>query len=409
MKHSVIIVGAGPAGGVLAYLLAKTGIKVTVLERHIDFHREFRGEILMPSGLQPLAQIGLWQQFSDVPQVMLNGVNAFINGHHAASVTFDDQLFGDFSPRWVSQPHFLEMIVAQCNQFKNFELLRGTRVRDLLIDNNRVVGVTAETGQVRKALTADLVIGADGRTSSVRRGLKLPVRSDVMPMDIVWLKVPAPVDIGAQIRVYIGHGRLLIAAPTYDHQLQLGFIIKKGSFKTFREPGHARLLDEIAKYVDPRLKDHLGQHRDSISNPFLLSTVSDCLSDWSYPGGFLIGDAAHTMSPVGGQGLNIAIRDAIVSANHLIPALSSGKPLTLLIETTRRIQAERNAEVNSIQKLQALPPKVLLSNAWWARLLFFVLLKVARGRHRVIKTISANSAFGKFTTGVTKVIWQDPG
>lgn len=409
MHHSVIIVGAGPAGGVLAYLLAKSGINVTLLERHIDFHREFRGEILMPSGLEPLAQIGLWKQFSEVPQVTLTGVKAFINGHHAASIAFDEQLFGDFNPRWVSQPHLLEMIMTECSRFKNFELLRGTRVRDLIKDNNRIVGVSAETNQARIDFRADLVVGADGRTSNVRRGLKLPVRSDVMPMDIVWLKVPAPDGLGTKINVYAGHGRLLIAAPTYDNQLQLGFIIKKGSFKTFREPGHARLLDEITRYVDPRLKDHLSRHRDSLPSPFLLSTVSDCLPDWSYPGSFLIGDAAHTMSPVGGQGLNIAIRDAIVSANHLIPVLCSEKPLNLLIQTTRRIQAERNQEVDSIQKIQALPPKILLTDAWWARLLFFVLLKVARGRRRVIKTISAKSAFGKFTMGVTKVVWRDPG
>ena len=408
MHYSVIIVGAGPAGAVLAYLLAKSGISVLLLERHSDFHRQFRGEILMPGGLEPLAQIGLWKQFNDVPQVRLNGVNLFIKGKRASTVDFEKQLFGEYGPRWVSQPHLLEMIVAECSQYKNFELLRGTRVRDVVKNSHRVIGVSAETNGTRREIRADLVIGADGRTSSVRRALKLPVRSDVIPMDIIWLKVPGPGSAEPRIHAYTGHGRLLIAAPTYDHQLQIGLIIKKGSFKALREQGQAGLLDELVKYVDPELKDHLTHHYDNVSNPFLLSTVSDCLIDWSYPGSFLIGDAAHTMSPVGGQGLNIAIRDAIVTANHLVPELTSGNPLTDLTQTTHRIQAERTKEVGSIQKLQALPPKILLTDTWWTRLLFLLLLWVSRGRRKLIKTISRKSFFGKFTMGVTEVRWQAP-
>ena len=408
MRHSVVIVGAGPAGAVLAYLLAKSGICVTLLERHVDFQREFRGEILMPSGLEPLSQIGLWNQMKQVPHVSLEGIKVFINGRQGISLDFHEQLFGEFNPRWVSQPHLLEMIVGECARFDNFKLLRGTRVRDLIKENNRIVGVIAEQNQARHELRADLVIGADGRTSRVRHALNLPQRSDAMPMDIVWLKVPGPPFLEPKIRAYAGKGRLLFAAPTYDNHLQLGFIIRKGSFRKIRERGYPELLDEMARFVDPVLGAHLAQFRDSISNPFLLSTVSDCLVDWTYPGSFLIGDAAHTMSPVGGQGLNIAIRDAIVSANHLIPVLSSDRPLTLLEQTTRLIQAQRNEEVNTIQKIQALPPKVLLRDTWWSRLLFYILLKVTQGRSKTVKTIDKQGMFGKFTSGVTEVVWLDP-
>ena len=408
MQHSVVIVGAGPAGAVLAYLLAKSGICVTLLERHVDFQREFRGEILMPSGLEPLSQIGLWDQMNQVPHVSLKGIKVFINGRQGISLDFHEQLFGEFNPRWVSQPHLLEMIVGECARFDNFKLLRGTRVRDLIKENNRIVGVIAEQNQARLELRADLVIGADGRTSRVRHALNLPQRSDAMPMDIVWLKVPGPPFLEPKIRAYAGKGRLLFAAPTYDHHLQLGFIIRKGSFRKIRERGYPELLDEMARFVDPVLGAHLAQFRDSISNPFLLSTVSDCLVDWTYPGSFLIGDAAHTMSPVGGQGLNIAIRDAIVSANHLIPVLSSDGPLPLLEQTTRLIQAQRNEEVNTIQKIQALPPKVLLRDTWWSRLLFYILLRVTHGRSKTVKTIDKQGMFGKFTSGVTEVVWLDP-
>ena len=408
MRHSVVIVGAGPAGAVLAYLLAKSGISVTLLERQMDFQREFRGEILMPSGLEPLSQIGLWDQMNQVPHVSLDGINVFINGRQGISVDFHEQLFGEFNPRWVSQPHLLEMIVGECGQFDNFRLLRGTQVRDLIKENNRIVGVIVEQNQERHKLRADLVIGADGRTSRVRHALNLPQRSDAMPMDIVWLKVPGPPSPERKIRAFAGKGRLLFAAPTYDHHLQLGFIIRKGSFREIRERGYPELLDEMARFVDPAFGAHLAQFRDSISNPFLLSTVSDCLTDWTYPGSFLIGDAAHTMSPVGGQGLNIAIRDAIVSANHLIPVLSSDRPLPQLEETTRLIQAERNEEVNTIQKIQALPPKVLLRDTWWSRLLFYILLRVTHGRSKTIKRIDKQSMFGKFTFGVTEVVWLDP-
>ena len=148
--------------------------------------------------------------------------------------------------------------------------------------------------------------------------------------------------------------------------LQVGWVILKGTFGDLRGRGIEQWMEEMANHVSPDFADHLRAHRDAVQKPFLLDVVSDCVDCWSTPGALVIGDAAHTMSPVGGQGINVALRDAIVAANHLVPVLSQPAPHDNLIAAALdAIEAERMAEVRPIQALQAQPPKVLLSRAWW--------------------------------------------
>ena len=167
----ILIVGAGPAGAVLSYLLSREGIPVTLIERHHDFDREFRGEVLMPSGIEPFSQMGLEEQLNAVPHVTLNGVELYANQKHFTTIAFNKELFGKYNPRWVSQPDLLEMLVGECSQFKNFKLIRGARVRELIHDKNRVVGVIVDGDKKQEQLYASTVIGADGRTSRVRSSL----------------------------------------------------------------------------------------------------------------------------------------------------------------------------------------------------------------------------------------------
>jgi 2-polyprenyl-6-methoxyphenol hydroxylase-like FAD-dependent oxidoreductase len=398
----VIVVGAGPAGAALAYLLARRGCGVTLLERHTDFAREFRGEVLLPGGLLALDQMGLLPTLEEVPHVTLDAFEIYLNGRQRARVVFDPGIFGPHPPQWMSQPGLLELLCARAGEYGCFRLERGVTGRGLLVEGGRVVGVRvlAEAGE--RELHGDLVVGADGRSSMVRARADLPVDRDPTPMDVVWCKVPMPDFMGARpaLRAFLGHGHILLAAPVYDGTLQMAWIIRKGTFGEIRERGMAWCLDRMAHHVSPDLAFHLREHRNDAIEPFLLVTVSDHVREWTRPGLLVLGDAAHTMSPVGAQGLNIALRDAIVAANHLVPVLGSGAVPEVIDAATRRIEEERVPEVARIQRIQAQPPKVLFNDAWWARLLVRTLAplampQLARGQRSAL--------FGELFFGVTPV------
>ena len=364
MSH-VVIVGAGPAGASLAYLLARRGIEVTLLERRRDFAREFRGEILLPTGIAALEQMGLQAQLAALPSYSPQTIDGYLNGRPFLNVTLDTGSEGDTRFMAVSQPALLEMLVGEAAISSSFNFIRGASVKELIRDDGRVTGVHIRTDDDEQTLQADLVVGADGRNSVVRKQAALPASQIGAPMDIVWCKLPCPADWRG-VRAYAGRGNLLIAYHTWDDTLQLGWVILKGTFGELRSRGIEQWVEEMANHVPPDFADHLRAHRDAVQKPFLLDVVSDCVERWSAPGALVIGDAAHTMSPVGGQGINIALRDAIVAANHLVPLLAapapSGNALTSALEA---IEAERTPEIRQVQALQAQPPKLLLSHAWW--------------------------------------------
>jgi 2-polyprenyl-6-methoxyphenol hydroxylase-like FAD-dependent oxidoreductase len=310
--------------------------------------------------------------------------------------SFDPTTFGDLAPRWTSQPALLEMLVRECRRSPSFRFERGTAVRDLIHDGERVVGVRLDGGREQHA---DLVVGADGRTSIVRRRAEVAVENDPTPIDVVWCKLPVPDWFAADphLRAYVGGGHLLIAAPVYGGHMQIAWIIAKGKYGELRGRGMADWLEQMALHVSPDLAEHIRRHRDASVQPFLLNTVSDRVAHWSRPGVLLIGDAAHTMSPVGGQGLNIAIRDAIVAANHLVPVFERGGASQADIDgASVRIEQERVPEIVEIQRLQAVPPRVVLRDTWWTRLALVLLPHFLRSNFTAPRrgTLIQRIAFG---------------
>ena len=398
----VAIVGAGPAGATLGYLLARNGVEVTLLERHRDFRREFRGEVLMPSGLEPYGQMGLWEALDACPHVVLRAARIYLEGRPRLRFEFDPESYGRYAPRWVSQPALLEMLVAEGARHPGFRLERGASVTGLVEENGRTVGLRARMDGKEREIRADLVVGADGRASLVRRKGALTESRDPTPMDIVWSKVPMLPELAEDpaFRVYFGSGHLLIAAPVYDGTLQMAWIIRKGTYPEVRERGMPACLDEMANHVSPDLAAHLRRHRDDAIETFLLSTVSDRVHGWCRPGLLVIGDAAHTMSPVGAQGINIAIRDAVVAANRLIPVLSKGGDAQAIDAAARATEAERLPEVERVQRIQALPPRIILRDTWWSRAVLATLTRLPG-----LNLTSGRSAavFRRFAFGLTEV------
>lgn len=366
-KYQAVVVGGGPAGALLSYILAKYGVEVLLIERQSDFAREFRGEGLSPSGQAMFREAGLWNAFDAVPHSTFEKVKLYFKGKLIVENPIDFKGF-EYTPRFVSQPAMLEMLVRESSQFENFSFLRGVRVVEPLQEEGRVTGVEYLDGEETKSVRADFVFAADGRFSALRKATGLDTPRKPQYFDIVWCKIPLPTfsdEEATTARGYFGNGHLGLFLPSHDGLLQVGWVIKKGSYKDFREMGTDGWLREMAGQVDPMMAAHLRAHVNDVVHPFLLDVVCDHYPVWSVPGMTLMGDAAHPMSPVGAQGINIALRDAVVAANHFVPVFRDGGNGHALDAAACAFAAERRVEVLKIQKMQAGPPAFLLGKGLW--------------------------------------------
>ncbi|MGH7290735.1 MAG: FAD-dependent oxidoreductase, partial [Myxococcota bacterium] len=231
------IVGAGPAGAALAYLFARRGIEVALVERQSDFSREFRGEGLMPGGVDALRQMGLGAELDSLPQAPMRRLEVFLNGRRRITLDLSSQPPGTPMPRFVSQPALLEMLVAQAAKFPGFELFRGVTVRDLVKHGERVAGVRVDGPEGAREIHADFVIGCDGRASIVRKRAELERPREAQGFDVVWCKLPLPEFMRGTVRGSIGRGHFAICFEAPDGALQLGWAIDKGTFGDIRHGG----------------------------------------------------------------------------------------------------------------------------------------------------------------------------
>ncbi len=398
-----VIVGAGPAGAALAYLLARRGIEVVLLERQTDFAREFRGEGLMPSGLDAFAQMGLEARLAAVPQTQIEAVEFYRGAKRLSRIEISADLFGASGPHIVSQPAMLEMLVAEASRYPGFRLERGVVARELVVDQGRVTGVRGDTRTGPLECHADFVIGADGRASVIRKRAGLHEERTPQAFDLVWGKVPLPGFLADRrtARAYFGKRHAALFFPSYDGRLQFGWAIEKGSFGELRRRGIDEWIDELAAYLSPDLALHLRAHRADVAHPFLLDVICDRLTKWTAPGLLLLGDASHPMSPVGGQGINIALRDALVAANHLCPALLQRQSAAELDAAAGRVQAERMPEVTAVQRMQQVGPWLLFAGKWLSTIALsppvLSLLRFQPLQQRIIREVR------RLAAGVTQV------
>jgi len=395
-NHRAIIVGAGPAGASLSFLLARRGIEVVLLERNTDFAREFRGEGLVPSGIDALRQMGL--PLERLPQSRIKAIEVFAAGHDPVRL----ELPASEEMRVVSQPALLEMLVAKAAGFPGFRLERGATVRELTYAGERVAGIIADSPEGTLDLRADIVIGADGRSSVVRKRAGLHEVRNPQEFDVVWCKVPMAefmIRRGAAC-AYIWRDHGALAFPSYDGRLQIGWAIRKGAFVGLRRRGIEAWVNEMAAYVEPELAAHLRANIATITQPFVLDVICDRLDKWTRPGLLLIGDAAHPMSPVGAQGINMALRDALVAANVLVPPLLGGAGATELDAAALEVSAQRMSEVTAIQRAQRISG-LAFGESWYGKLLIALMLQVLA--RPWIATRLFNFARSSFASGTTEL------
>lgn len=378
-RDEIVVVGGGPAGALLSYVLASRGLPVTLIERHSDFSREFRGEGLSPGGIQMFAEVGLQEAFDAVPHTVFSRAKMHYKGKQFTEFDFDWK--DRQAPRFVSQPGMLEMLVAQAQRFENFHFLRGYRVTAPLMRGDRVSGVKLSGSDGDFELPARYVFACDGRFSLLRKAVGLHQDRNPEFFDIVWCKVPMPAfdaDQPPTVRGFIGDGHLGLFIPSYDGLLQIGWVIPKGSYRNFREMGIDGWMQEMARHVTPAMAEHLLDSRGTATHPFLLDVVCDCYATWSVPGLTLVGDAAHPMSPVGAQGINIALRDVIVAANHFVPLLRDHAEGAALDAAALVFEAERRKEVEPIQAMQRRAPRIVLSKGLHLDILFALIGLLSR-------------------------------
>ncbi len=344
----VVIIGAGPTGLTLAMLLAKRSIAVKLIEASRSFRRIFRGEALMPSGLEAIDQMGLSDVVEKSPHRSIDAWEIYIENRSIFRVDEPMELKGK-PCTLVSQPALLEAVLDRANECENFELIQGTAVRELLQQNDRVSGVRLSDG---REIAADLVIGADGRNSIVRQQAKLELVQDSQSFDILWFKLPISPDFPSENVFYsvVQGSDAFGLFQGSEGNLQVGWSLHQDNPIDWKTIDWA---EKLATASPDWLASHFRAQRDSIDRPLLLSVVVGRCPQWHLPGVLLLGDAAHPMSPIRAQGINMALRDVIVATNHLVPVLQQ-QPIDLaaIDLALSKIQSEREPEIIEIQRLQ---------------------------------------------------------
>ena len=350
---NVMVVGAGPAGAATALLLARHGIEVTLVDRETSFERVFRGEGLMPLGMDALLEMGLKERLNSAPHRLVDSWNIWIDGEEVFVIPEPVEELGERAMRVVSQPALLELIVEEASQYPTFSFERGARVHDLIRDGSgRAIGAELETESGEKEVRADLIIGCDGRGSMVRTraGLELGLLPE--QYDVLWYKLPAPEALreGCSIMIAVAAKKHpAICYTSWDGRLQYGLVMPKGGLKELRKKDWVR---ESVSSVPTWLAEHVLERRDDIEGPVRLNVLVGRCREWTTSGVLLLGDAAHPMSPVRAQGINLALRDAIVAANHLVLVLKNNADPDTVYAACRAVQAEREPEILRAQKLQ---------------------------------------------------------
>jgi len=351
------IVGGGPAGMMLGYLLGRAGVETLVLEKHADFFRDFRGDTVHPSTLQVMDELGLIDGFLKLPHQRLQKMDGKFGG---ASIRIADLSrlkvnypFIAFMPQW----DFLNFLRESGTRFSSLKVLMNAEATDLIWSGGAVAGVQARTPDGPVEIRADLTVGCDGRHSMVRQRADLEVEEIGAPMDVLWFRSGKAAAENESVFARVEAGKMMVTFDRGDYW-QCAYLIAKGQYGAVKARGLDAFRDDVTGMA-PILKSGISDVRtwDDVK---LLTVAINRLKRWTRPGLLCIGDAAHAMSPVGGVGVNLAVQDAVATANLLAAKLAIGCPDENQLDAVRR---RREFPTRMTQAMQVVAQNTIISVA----------------------------------------------
>ena len=326
----------------LGFLLARAGVAVTVLEKHADFLRDFRGDTIHPSTLELMYELGLLEEFLKVPHDKVDHLSGQIGADRITLADFSSLpthcKFIALMPQW----DFLNFLAAQGKRYPKFDLRMKAEATGLIESGGVVTGLQVKTPDGLLDISADLVVGCDGRHSTVRVSAGLAVDNLGAPIDVLWFRISRREGDTAETFGHMEAGRMFVMLNRGSYW-QCAYVIPKGGIDKVKEKGLPAFLDSVL-FMSPFLRDRIGEIK-SWDDIKLLTVAVDRLPQWHRPGLLCIGDAAHAMSPIGGVGINLAIQDAVAAANILAVPLKAGRVTS--------------ADLAAVQKRRTMPMKVI--------------------------------------------------
>jgi 2-polyprenyl-6-methoxyphenol hydroxylase-like FAD-dependent oxidoreductase len=357
VKTTCCIAGGGPAGMMLGFLLARAGVEVTVLEKHGDFLRDFRGDTVHPSTLELIYELGLLDEFLRLPHQRIT--------HLAGRIGADNIALADFShlparckfialmPQW----DFLNFLADHGKRYGYFDLRMQTEATDLIEEDGRVVGLRAQSPDGGIEIRADLIVGCDGRHSTIRERAGLELEDIGAPIDVLWFRISRKPDDATDMFGHIEAGKMMVMLDRGDYW-QCAYVIPKGGIERVQSKGLEAFRSAVVE-MTPFFRDRISEIRnwDDVK---LLTVSINRLREWHEPGLLCIGDAAHAMSPVGGVGINLAVQDAVAAANILAVPLKEKRVTQALLAA---VQRRREFPMRVIQRIQVVVQDRLLAPA----------------------------------------------
>lgn len=351
------IAGGGPAGLMLGYLLARAGVSVLVVEKHADFLRDFRGDTIHPSTLEVMGELGLLDRFLALPHQKVERLAAVFGGTRLKIADFSKLKvrcpYIAMMPQW----DFLNFLAAEAQRYPTFSIRMQAEATDFIVDDGAVAGIRVSTPQGPLSVRAQLVVGADGRNSVLRDKSGLDVVELGAPMDVLWFRLSRRPDDTAETQGRFEAGRIFIMLNRGDYW-QCAFVIAKGTHERLRQEGLSPFREQLGALL-PFEAERSNEIR-SWDDLKLLDVRVDRLVHWARPGLLFIGDAAHAMSPVGGVGINLAIQDAVATANLLARPLKAGRAGLADLEA---VQKRRSFPTRATQAMQVAAQRNMIAPA----------------------------------------------
>jgi 2-polyprenyl-6-methoxyphenol hydroxylase-like FAD-dependent oxidoreductase len=342
----VVVVGGGPAGCILSYLLARSGVETTLVERQQTLDREFRGYGFRPPIPSLLAEMDLRDDIESLPHETISRGTLVAYGRSFPLFEFDDE-----QVILMKQPPLLRRVVTRAQEYDTFSFLNSTTVDGFLRDDGTISGVTATTrpSSERLNIQSQLVVGADGRYSTTREAAEIDLQTKETGSEVVWFRLPrAAADLTTHLR--IERDGILAYSPLSNHESQYGLLIQEGTYQEIRDRDIESFRRQVAG-IEPRLANSIDQHLTSFDQCALLSVQSALAERWVVDGLLLIGDAAHVASPIGAQGNNLAIQDAVIAHRILTPVLKR-ETASVSTDVLQRVERIRRPAIEEVIERQ---------------------------------------------------------